>query len=141
MDTSKTSRRMNAKTEYDNAWSVAQNPGSEPAQDPDYTAEKDHSGYQENMLLIFLALLQFSPILFPVVYQRELFHIFIILSVAAMYYDAHNIRAGSNFEKETLRGNIAAWRPISWGAVTFLGGAIIMAIYLFHRKEIYHANN
>jgi hypothetical protein len=57
-----------------------------------------------------------------------------------VYYDAQSIRAGDKFEKETLLGDIVTWQPLTWGAATLVGGIIIMAIYLFHRKEIYRAN-
>jgi hypothetical protein len=88
------------------------------------------------MLLILLALAW----LFPVVYQREFLPILVVLSAVAVYCDAQSIRAGDKFEKETLLGNIVTWRPLTWGAATLVGGIIIMAIYLFHRKEIYRAN-
>ena len=29
---------------------------------------------------------------------------------------------------------------LTWGAATFVGGIIIMAIYIFHRREIYNSN-
>ncbi len=133
----KAPRCMSTKAEYENARKVARAPGPEPSPNPDGTAGRDHPGYRENILLILLALVW----LLPIAYQRELLPIFIILSAAAMYCDAQNIRAGSSFEKETFLGDIVTWRPISWGAVTAVGGVITMAIYLFHRKEIYNANN
>jgi hypothetical protein len=92
--------------------------------------------YQDNMLLIILAVAW----LFPVVYQRDFLPIILVLSAVAMYVDARNIHAGESFEKETLFGDIVTWQPLTWGLATFVGGIIIMAIYLFHRKEIYHAN-
>ncbi len=100
------------------------------------TARGDRPGYRENLLLILIALAW----LFPVVYQREFLPIIIVLSVACVYVDAQNINAGGNFEKETLFGDIVAWRPLTWGAATLVGGIIIMAIYIFHRREIYNAN-
>ncbi|WP_157200221.1 hypothetical protein [Methanogenium cariaci] len=48
---------------------------------------------------------------------------------------------GDKFEKETLFGDVVAWRPLTWGAATLVGGIIIMVIYLFQRKEIFVANN
>jgi hypothetical protein len=141
MDTIKTPAHE-YKEGYENAGNGVRASRSEPSQDPHSTARRDHPGYQENTPLILLALVW----LLPIVYQRDFFPIMFILSAAALYYDAKNIRAGSKFEKETLLGNIVTWRPISWGAVTFAGGIIaggivIMAIYLFHRREIYNANN
>ncbi|AKB38899.1 hypothetical protein MSSAC_4309 [Methanosarcina siciliae C2J] len=128
---------MSTKAEYENAWKIAQAPGPKPSPNPASNAGRDHPGYRENILLVLLALVW----LLPIAYRHELLPIFIILSAAAMYYDAQNIRAGNYFEKETFLGNIVTWRPISWGAVTAVGGVIIMAIYLFHRKEIFNANN
>ena len=80
------------------------------------------------------------PGFFPVVHQREFLPILLVLSAVAVYYDAQNIHAEERFEKETLLGDIVTWRPLTWGAATLVGGIIIMAIYLFHRKEIYRAN-
>ncbi|KUG14495.1 hypothetical protein ASZ90_015874 [hydrocarbon metagenome] len=111
-------------------------PGPAPSPESAGTAGSDRPGYRDNLLLILIALAW----LFPVVYQREFLPIIIVLSVAAMYVDARNINAGGNFGKETLFGNIVAWRPLTWGAATLVGGIIIMAIYIFHRKEIYNAN-
>ncbi len=76
----------------------------------------------------------------PVVHQREFLPIILVLSAVAMFYDAQSIRAGDKFEKETLLGDIVTWQPLTWGAATLVGGIIIMAIYLFHRREIYRAN-
>ncbi|WP_054847644.1 hypothetical protein [Methanoculleus chikugoensis] len=113
--------------------SRSQTPGPEPAG----TAGGDRSGYQDNMLLILIALAW----LLPVVYDREFLPILILLSAVAVYYDAQSVRAGGEkFEKETLFGDIVTWQPLTWGAATLVGGIIIMAIYLFHRKEIYRAN-
>ncbi|AKB30607.1 hypothetical protein MSSIT_3888 [Methanosarcina siciliae T4/M] len=133
----KAPRYMSTKAEYENARKVARAPGPETSPDPAGIAGRDQPGYRENILLILLALVW----LLPIAYRHELLPIFIILSAAAMYYDAQNIRAGNYFEKETFLGNIVTWRPISWGVVTAVGGVIIMAIYLFHRKEIFNANN
>jgi hypothetical protein len=88
------------------------------------------------MLLILIALAW----LLPVVYDREFLPILILLSAVAVYYDAQSIRSGDKFEKETLLGDIVTWQPLTWGAATLVGGIIILAIYLFHRKEIYRAN-
>lgn len=100
------------------------------------TARKDRPGYRENLALILVALAW----LFPFVYRREFLPIILVLSVATIYVDAQNINAGGNFEKERLFGDIVAWQPLTWGAATFVGGIIIMAIYIFHRREIYTAN-
>ncbi len=134
-DAIKPVQRTSTEAGYESAWkgrSPEPNPGRESAG----TAGGDESGYKDNMLLILLALAW----LFPVVYQREFLPLLVVLSAVAMYYDAQSIRAGSNFEKETLLGDIVTWQPITWGAATLVGGIIIMAIYLFHRREIYRAN-
>ena len=99
--------------------------------------DKGHYGYQDNSILLILLALAW---LFPVVYQRDFLSIFVVLNAAVMYYDAQNIHAGRKFEKESLLGDIVTWSPTSWGAVTLVGGPLIIAIYLFHRKEIFNAN-
>jgi hypothetical protein len=128
-------RHASAEADYESAWK-GRSPEPKPAPEPVGTAGGDRSGYQENMLLILLALAWF----FPVVHQREVLPIILVLSAVAIFYDAQSIRAGDNFEKETLLGDIVTWRPITWGAATLVGGIIIMVIYLFHRREIYRAN-
>jgi len=128
-------RRTSAQAGYGDARQGKKsdpNPGPEPAG----TAGGDRGGYQENMLLILIALAW----LLPVVYDREFLPILLVFSAVAVYYDAQSIHAGGKFEKETLLGDIVTWRPLTWGAATLVGGIIIMAIYLFHRKEIYRAN-
>lgn len=128
-------RRTSAEADYGDAWK-GKSPEPNPAPEPAGTAGGDRNGYQENMLLILIALAW----LFPVVYQREFLPLLVVLSAVAVYYDAQSIRAGSSFEKETVLGDIITWRPLTWGAATLVGGIVIMAIYLFHRKEIYCAN-
>ena len=128
-------RRTSAEAGYGDAWK-GRSPEPDPGPEPADTAGGDRSGYQDNMLLILIALAW----LLPVVYDREFLPILILLSAVAVYYDAQNIRAGDRFEKETLFGDIVTWQPLTWGAATLVGGIIIMAIYLFHRKEIYRAN-
>ena len=128
-------RRTSAEAGYGDAWK-GRSPDPTPGPEPAGITGADRGGYQENMLLILLALAW----LFPVVHQREFLPILLVLSAVAVYYDAQSIRAGERFEKETLLGDIVTWRPLTWGAATLVGGIIIMAIYLFHRKEIYRAN-
>ncbi len=135
-DSLRTSRYANVENGFENAWK-GRDPGAGPEPESAGARSSDHPEYQENMLLILIAL----GWLFPVVYQREFLAFFAILSAVALYCDAQNIHAGGNFEKETLLGNIETWRPLTWGAATFVGGVIIMAIYLFHRKEIFIVNN
>ncbi|WP_214021549.1 DUF1673 family protein [Methanoculleus sp.] len=131
----KPARRTSAQAGYESAWK-GRGPEPNPAPDSAGTAGGDRNDYQDNMLLILLALAW----LFPVVYDREFLPLLVVLSAVAVYYDAQSIRAGSNFEKETLFGDIVTWQPLTWGAATLVGGIVIMAIYLFHRKEIYRAN-
>ncbi len=127
------SRRTDTVHGYEDGWKgKPSGTGPEPAS----SAGGEVPGYQENILLILLALVW----LFPIAYQREFLPVLAVLSAVAMYVDAQNIRAGSGFEEETLLGNIVTWRPLTWGLATLVGGVIIMAIYLFHRKEIYTAN-
>lgn len=128
-------RRTSAEAGYGDAWK-GRIPEPDPGPEPAGTAGGDRNGYQENMLLILLALAW----LLPVVHQREFLPILLVLSAVAVYYDAQSIHAGARFEKETLFGDIVTWQPLTWGAATLVGGIIIMVIYLFHRKEIYRAN-
>lgn len=128
-------RRTSAEAGYGDAWK-GRSPEPNPGPEPTGTAGGDRNGYQDNMLLILIALAW----LLPVVYDREFLPILILLSAVAVYYDAQSIRAGDKFEKETLLGDIVTWQPLTWGAATLVGGIIILAIYLFHRKEIYRAN-
>ena len=128
-------QRASAEADYESAWK-GRGPGATPAPELVGTAGGDRGGYQENMLLILIALAW----LLPVVHQREFLPIILVLSAVAMFYDAQSIRAGDKFEKETLLGDIVTWQPLTWGAATLVGGIIIMAIYLFHRREIYRAN-
>lgn len=128
-------RRTSAEAGHGDAWQ-GMKPEPDPGPEPADTAGGDPSGYQDNMLLILIALAW----LLPVVYDREFLPILLVLSAVAVYYDAQSIRAGEKFEKETLFGDIVTWQPLTWGAATLVGGIIILAIYLFHRKDIYRAN-
>lgn len=132
-DSVKRLQRTSKAPGYEDGWKGSP---SGPDPEPSGSAGEDAPGYQENMLLILLALIW----LFPIAYQREFLPIVAVLSAVAMYVDAQNIRAGSGFAEETLLGNIVTWRPLTWGAATLVGGVIIMAIYLFYRKEISTAN-
>ncbi|MCK8517642.1 DUF1673 domain-containing protein [Methanoculleus sp. 7T] len=134
VDAIRPARQTAAEAGYENAWK-GRGPGAAPTPEPAGTAGGDLSGYQENMLLILLALA------WLVAYRREFLPILVVLSAVAMFYDAQSIHAGDNFEKETLLGDIVTWQPLTWGAATLVGGVIIMVIYLFHRREIYRANS
>ncbi len=50
----------------------------------------EHSGYQENMLLILIAL----GWIFPFYSHHEFLPFLVVLSAVAVYYDAQNIHAG-----------------------------------------------
>ncbi len=133
-DVIRQSGRTKTESGFENAWK-RDGPELGPVPDPAAPAATP-PGYQENMVLILIAVAW----LFPVVYQHEFLLLFLVVSAVAMYSDAQNIHAGEKFEKETIFGDVVAWRPLTWGAATLVGGIIIMAIYLFHRKEIYNAN-
>ncbi|WAI00217.1 hypothetical protein [Methanogenium organophilum] len=133
-DAVRKSRCTGVEQDCEHAWKRGgPDPGAAPESDAPAATPP---GYQENILLILIAVAW----LFPVVYQQEFLFLLMVISAVAVYCDAQNIHAGEKFEKETLLGDIVAWRPLTWGAATFVGGIIIMAIYLFHRKEIYTAN-
>jgi type II secretory pathway component PulL len=93
--------------------------------------------YQENILLVLLLV---AGLAFAF-RDLQILSVIVILTAIAVYYDARNIHAGRNFAKESILGNVVTWRPISWGVLVLVGWIIILAIYLFSRKEIFHANN
>lgn len=92
--------------------------------------------YQENILLILLLLAG----LFCLVDLRML-ALAGIFSALLVYYDAQTLHAGEKFEKESLFGDVVAWRPLTWAACVLIIPLIFLAIYVFSRKEIFAANN
>ena len=134
-DAIKSSGYRQTEADIEKAWRK-EGPKAAPVPEPDAPADVRHD-YKENMLLILIAVAW----LFPVVYEREFLFPVMVVSAVAVYCDAQDIRAGETFGKESLFGNIVAWRPLTWGAATLVGGIIIMALYLFHRREIFTANN
>jgi hypothetical protein len=92
--------------------------------------------YQTNLLLILL----FLGGLFYA-HSLNLLIPFSILSAIFVYFDAENIHAGRKFEKVSLLGEVATWRPIVWATAVFIGSFFLLALYVFCRREIYTANN
>ena len=92
--------------------------------------------YQTNLLLILL----FLGGLFYA-HSLNLLIPFSILSSILVYFDAENIHAGRKFEKVSLLGEVATWRPIVWATAVFIGSFFLLALYVFCRREIYIANN
>jgi hypothetical protein len=92
--------------------------------------------YQTNLLLILL-------LLGGLFYASNLNLImpFNILSAILVYFDAENIHAGEKFEKVSLLGEVATWRPVVWAVAIFIGTFFLLALYLLCRREIYTANN
>jgi len=94
--------------------------------------------YQTNLLLILL----FLGGLFYA-HSLNLLIPFSLLSAILVYFDAENIHAGWKFEKVSLLGEVATWRPIVWATAVFIGSFFLLALslYVFCRREIYIANN
>lgn len=112
-------------------------PVGPPSQSPAGTMHgKDGVEYQENILLILLLVAG----LIVAFRDLQILAVVIILTAVAVYYDAKNIHAGRNFEKESILGDVITWRPLTWGILLLVGWIIVLAIYLFSRKEIFYAN-
>jgi hypothetical protein len=92
--------------------------------------------YQENILIILLLV----GGLFSLVDLRML-ALAAIFSALVVYYDAVTLHAGEKFEKETLLGDVVAWRPSTWAVCVLIIPLIFLAIYTFSRQEIFNANN
>lgn len=92
--------------------------------------------YQENIILILLLLAG----LFCIVDFRML-ALASLFSALLVYYDAGTLHAGEKFEKESILGDVATWRPLTWAIFVFIIPLIFLAIYTFSRKEIFDANN
>jgi len=91
--------------------------------------------YQENIILVILLLAG----LFCLV-DLKMLAIAAIFSALLVYYDAQTLHAGEKFEKESLLGDVVAWRPLTWAACVLVIPLIFLAIYVFSRKEIFEAN-
>ena len=101
------------------------------------TPPESRSEYQENILLIIL-------LLGGLFYAWDIRGLAIggIVSAIAVYYDAVTLhRAGQKFEKESFFGDVVAWRPLTWAICARIGSLIILAVYVFSRREIFNANN
>jgi hypothetical protein len=92
--------------------------------------------YQTNLLLILVLL---GGLFYAA--RPDLIIPFNILSAILVYFDAENIHAGEKFEKVSLLGDVATWRPIVWAVAVFIGTFFLLALYLLCREEIYTANN
>jgi len=92
--------------------------------------------YQTNLLLILVLL---GGLFYAA--RLDLIVWFNILSAVLVYFDAENIHAGEKFEKVSLLGGVATWRPIVWAVAIFIGTFFLLALYLLCREEIYTANN
>lgn len=95
-----------------------------------------HPYYQENFVLIALLLAG----LFCVV-DLKMLAVASIFSALLVYYDAGMLHAGERFEKESILGEVATWRPLTWAVFVCIIPFIFLAIYTFSRKEIFDANN
>jgi len=63
----------------------------------------------------------------------------VIISAIAVYYDANTIRAGKSSPKEEVF-NSMTYKPITWGALTFLFWIIFLPLYLYRRERIFNQN-
>jgi hypothetical protein len=112
-------------------------PAGPAAKPSENSLPEEHSpDYQTNLLLILL----FLGGLFYA-HSLNLLIPFSILSAILVYFDAENIHAGRKFEKVSLLGEVATWRPIVWATAVFIGSFFLLALYVFCRREIYAANN
>jgi len=113
-------------------------PSPVPATPPSATTAPAESrpAYQENVLLIFLLVAG----LFCLV-DLKMLAIAGVFSALLVYYDAGTLHAGVKYEKDSLFGDVVAWRPLTWAASVLVIPLIFLAIYVFSRKEIFEANN
>ena len=110
----------------------------EPATQPAASApgSPGHTSIQENYVLILLLLAG----LFCLVDFRML-ALASVFSAILVYYDAGMLHAGEKFERESILGEVATWRPLTWAASVLIVPLIFLAIYTFSRQEIFEANN
>jgi hypothetical protein len=92
--------------------------------------------YQENFLLVLLLVAG----LFCLV-DLKMLALAGIFSALLVYYDAGTLHAGEKFERESLFGEVVAWRPLTWAICVFVIPLIFLAFYTFSREEIFKANN
>ena len=91
--------------------------------------------YQENILLVIVLLAG----LFSLV-DLKMLAVAGIFSALLVYFDAGAIHAGEKFPKESLLGDVVAWRPLTWAICVLVIPLIFLAIYVISRKEIFEAN-
>ena len=108
-------------------------PSDSPA--PDAAPAESRPGYQENILLILLLLAGLFCLI-----DLKMLAVAAIFSALLVYYDARTLHAGDKFTKESLFGDVVAWRPLTWAACVLVIPLIFLAIYIFSRKEIFEAN-
>jgi hypothetical protein len=94
-----------------------------------------HPVYQENILLVIVLLAG----LFSLV-DLKMLAVAGIFSALLIYFDAGAIHAGEKFPKESLLGDVVAWRPLTWAICVLVIPLIFLAIYVISRKEIFEAN-
>lgn len=94
-----------------------------------------HPVYQENILLVIVLLAG----LFSLV-DLKMLAVAGIFSALLVYFDAGRIHAGEKFPRESLFGDVVAWRPLTWAICVLVIPLIFLAIYVFSRKEIFEAN-
>lgn len=95
-----------------------------------------HPACQENYILIFLLLAG----LFCLVDFRML-ALATVFSAILVYSDAGALHAGEKFREESILGEVASWRPLTWAVCVLIVPLIFLAIYTFSRQEIFDANN
>jgi hypothetical protein len=107
-----------------------------PAPSPAAVPAETRPVYQENILLIFLLVAGLFSLI-----DLKLLAIAGIFSAFVVYYDAGMLHAGEKFEKESLFGDVVAWRPLTWAISVLILSLFFLAVYTFSRKEIFDANN
>jgi len=133
-----TSRKTLTCTSTAEPYQVPPRPSPVPAAPPATTdaPARPQPVYQENFLLILLLVAG----LFCLVDLRML-ALAGIFSALLVYYDAGTLHAGEKFGKESLFGDVVAWRPLTWAICVFIIPLIFLAFYTFSREEIFKANN
>jgi hypothetical protein len=100
------------------------------------TPGESRPAYQENILLILLLVGGLLSLV-----DLRMLAIAALFSAVLVYYDAVTLHAGEKFAKESLLGDVVAWRPSTWAVCVLIIPLIFLAIYTFSREEIFRANN
>jgi len=113
-------------------------PSPVPASPPAVSATPAESrpAYQENFLLVLVLVAGLFCLI-----DLKMLAIAALFSALLVYYDAGTLHAGEKFEKESLLGDVVAWRPLTWAICVLVIPLIFLAVYTFSRKEIFNANN